>query len=87
MAECTCPPDTFSATCPWARAFTPDHEPLGHVRSCPITREPCPCLDGSTAQAYCYIQAREETPEELENIRSVMRRGLLASAPLQRKED
>lgn len=55
--KCTCSPDKFSKDCPWARSFG-DEEPLGHVRNCPLRGGPCPCLEGSIAQAYCYADAR-----------------------------
>lgn len=53
---CTCPPDRFSPTCPWARVLTLEDEPLGHVRECPTTGEPCPCLPGSIAHAHCWFE-------------------------------
>lgn len=53
---CCCPADTFSADCPWARVFD-DGPPLGHVRACPSTGNPCPCLPGSISEAHCHVAA------------------------------
>lgn len=61
--RCTCSPNLYpggySKGCPWARSFN-GGEPLGHVKDCPVSGEPCPCLPGSTAHAYCIADARRK---------------------------
>lgn len=54
--RCTCPTLGFSRDCPWARTFG-DADPIGHVKACPVSGNPCPCLPGSTSQAYCERDA------------------------------
>ena len=51
MNFCTCPLDALDPNCPWAR------KGVGHVKACPVSGEPCPCLEGSVAWAHCYVQA------------------------------
>lgn len=49
--RCDCPPIGTSPTCPWGR------DGLGHVKACPVSGDPCPCLPGSLAHAYCGIES------------------------------
>lgn len=60
MDFCPCDPDTegFDANCPWQR------EGFGHVKKCPLSGDPRPCLPGSLAEAHCYVQANPDWPED-----------------------
>lgn len=59
---CTCMPsmDEPDPNCPWAR------DGLGHVKKCPLSGYPCPCLPGSVAEAHCYVQANPNWLDELD---------------------
>lgn len=56
---CLCPDeaDAHVLACPWVRGEV-DGEIIGHVKNCPVSGDPCPCLPGSIAEAHCSIEAR-----------------------------
>lgn len=54
--HCTCPEIGHDLSCPWVRGEI-DGEIVGHIKSCPVSGDPCPCLHGSLSEAYCLIEA------------------------------
>lgn len=53
--HCTCPPVGFDPYCPWVRGVDGD-DIIGHVKACPVSGDPCPCLDGGISHAHCKIE-------------------------------
>lgn len=53
VEHCTCRSELMGVDpeCLWAR------DGIGHVVSCPDRHIPCPCLPGSTSEAYCHLTA------------------------------
>lgn len=56
--HCTCLAVGHNISCPWVRGVADDGEFIGHVKACPVSGDPCPCLPGSIAEAHCAIEAR-----------------------------